>query len=284
MDSSLPPNSARVSEDELHALVDAALPQVQLDALDARVEQDPAAAATRRAWQQQRGALVALHARTLEEPVPAALVAAALRGDAARNRRDHFWRWGGIAASVLLSFGLGWGLHGQWGPDAPRAPTRLAAASGGPHEFVLQAGVAHMVYVPEVRHPVEVGAAQQEHLVQWLSKRLDRPLKVPDLSALGYELVGGRLLPGADGARAQFMFQGAGGVRITLYLGAMKDGAGGQPAGPVLPNPVETAFGFSGDGPVPGFYWVDKGFGYALAGKLPREQLMVIAQLVYRQL
>ncbi len=53
---------------------------------------------------------------------------------------------------------------------------------------------------PEVRHPVEVTAAQQDHLVQWLSKRVGRPLKVPVLAAEGYELVGGRLLSGDGGA------------------------------------------------------------------------------------
>ena len=28
---------------------------------------------------------------------------------------------------------------------------------------------------------------------------------------------------------------------------------------------------------MPGFYWVDQGFGYALAGNLPRERLMLLA-------
>jgi anti-sigma factor RsiW len=46
---------------------------------------------------------------------------------------------------------------------------------------------------PAVRHPVEVAAAQQEHLGQWLSKHLGRPLKAPDFSTQGYELVGERL-------------------------------------------------------------------------------------------
>ena len=138
--------------------------------------------------------------------------------------------------------------------------------------------MAHVVYAPEVRHAVEVAAEQQEHLVQWLSKRLGRPLKVPDLSAQGYELVGGRLLPGENGARAQFMYQAAGGERITLYLGAM-DGAVGMSE-----RRQETAFSFSNAGPAPGFYWVDQGFGYALSGKLPREALLRIAEAVYQQL
>lgn len=85
-----------------------------------------------------------------------------------------------------------------------------------------QARYAHTVYAPEVCHPVEVTAAEQTHLVHWLSKRLGRTLKVPNLSAQGYELVGGRLLPGDTGARAQFMFQNGAGTRLTLYLGAMQ--------------------------------------------------------------
>jgi len=131
------------------------------------------------------------------------------------------------------------------------------------------------VYMPEVRHPVEVTAAQQDHLVQWLSKRLGRPLRVPQLSAQGYELVGGRLLPGDDGARAQFMFQNAAGDRVTLYVGAIRNGAASS---------RETAFRFTEDGPVPGFYWVDRGFGFALSGKLPRAALLALATAAYEQL
>ena len=145
-------------------------------------------------------------------------------------------------------------------------------------EFVHAASVAHSVYAPERRQPVEVVAAAQQHLVQWLSKRLDRPLKVPDLSGLGYVLVGGRLLPGEDGARAQFMFENPAGERVTLYIGALDASAPGSR------KPQETAFRFSADGPVPSFYWVDQGFGYAIAGKLPRETLMQLATVTYRQL
>ena len=46
----------------------------------------------------------------------------------------------------------------------------------------------------------------------------------------------------------------------------------------------ETGFQFRADGPVPSFYWIDQGFGYALAGPVPQEALMKLAQAVYRQL
>ncbi len=177
-----------------------------------------------------------------------------------------------MAAGVALAFGLGWFMHGQLqGPSSGA----LLARQQPVREFVHQAALAHAVYAPEVRHPVEVGSAQEEHLVQWLSKRLGRPLKLPHLNEQGYELVGGRLLPGDEGARAQFMYQNARGERVTLYLGSTPDNVGGQGS---------TEFRYSIDGPVPGFYWVDEGFAYALSGTLTRQQLLQLAQAVYHQL
>ena len=286
MDLTKPAATDTVTEDELHALVDGRLPDARRRAVEARLALDPVAAATRLAWQQQRAALKDLHGPLLSEPAPAPLAAVARQAALAQQQLDPWWRWGGMAAAVMFSFGLGWLAQGQYGQEPPgrSVATQRAAGTVNSREFARQASVAHVVYAPEQRHPVEVAADQQEHLVQWLSKRLNRPLKVPNLSALGYELVGGRLLPGDEGVRAQFMFQNTAGQRITLYLGALKDRAAGIPSQLGSPDRRETAFSFSTDGPVPGFYWVDQGFGYALAGSLPREKLMALAQSIYQQL
>ena len=45
-----------------------------------------------------------------------------------------------------------------------------------------------------------------------------------------------------------------------------------------------TAFQFTREGPVPGFYWTDGGFGYALSGQLSRPDLLALATAVYQQL
>lgn len=227
------------------------------------------------AWQAQRDALRQLHRELLDEPVPPMLLeAAGMAGG--RHAADARWlRWGGMAAAVAVAFGAGWIGNAQW-LRANGDPSRLARAAPAAREFVHAAAVAHAVYSPEKRHPVEVAAAEQQHLVQWLSRRLDRPLKLPDLSAQGYTLVGGRLLPGNQGPRAQFMFERAGGDRVTLYIGSL-DEASASGSG-------ETAFRFTTEGPVPSFYWVDRGFGYALAGALPRDALLGLATAVYRQL
>lgn len=264
-------------ESELHAFVDGLLEPAARARVQARLAIDPEAARTVEAWQRQRELLRGLHADLLLQAPPAPLLQAAQQLHHRSSRTGHWARWGGLAASVLVAFGAGWSGHGHW---AARQESAGRVAVRGPDEFARQALLAHAVYLPEVRHPVEVGAAQQDHLVQWLSKRLDRPLKIPNLGAAGYELVGGRLLPGEKGARAQFMYQGAGGDRITLYVGALDalDAHGASSGG------GETAFRFTTDGAVASFYWIDQGFGYALAGQQSRQRLLGLAEQVYRQL
>lgn len=267
-----------LSEEELHALVDGRLPSAEADALRARLARhtDSDTDAALAAWQSQREHLQTLHAAWNTAPVPEGIRRAADRLQALCEREARWWRLGGMAASLALAFGLGWTVHGQWpNGDTDAASTRMASAVPDARRFAQQAALAHAVYQPEQRHPVEVAAAQQDHLVQWLSKRLGRPLKVPVLAAQGYELVGGRLLPGDTGARAQFMYQNAVGERVTLYLGALRSDQEGA---------ADTAFRFDADGPVPCFYWTDGGFGYALSGALPRAALLGLATAVHPQL
>ena len=63
-------------------------------------------------------------------------------------------------------------------------------------------------------------------------------------------------------------------MRITLYLGTVDKS-------PLGADARETSFHFAADAPVPCFYWIDQGFGYALAGPVPRDVLMKLAQAVY---
>ncbi len=169
-------------------------------------------------------------------------------------------------AAVFIAVGIGIGLSIPWMRPTPQA----AAIAITP--LPVRAARAHLVYSPEVRHPVEVEAKEQDHLVKWLSKRLDLQLKVPVLSTEGFELLGGRLLPGSDGPVAQFMYQDATGKRLTLYVTRPHKGD------------EITAFRFAQEGRVSVFYWIDRDCGYALSGELDKPQLSRVATLVYRQL
>lgn len=266
---------APVSDDELAAYFD--------DQLDASTARDVANRlsqadhATLQHWSDQRSQMRALADSIDAEPLPTHLLATARQLNDA-HRQVHRWRqWGGMAAGVFLAFGLGW-----FGRGVGYEPTAIQAV-GQPHPqqpnaFVVQASVAHATYVPEVRHPVEVAAAQRQHLAQWLTKRLARDIKVPDFSAVGFELVGGRLLPGDGGARAQFMFERPDGLRVTLYLGAVKAASTG-----IGPSPSGSAFAFQSQDGTASFYWVEDGFGYALTGPLPRNELLKLSELAYAQ-
>lgn len=268
-----------LTDDELHALTDGQGSPDALAALQVKLACDPASQARLAQWQRQRDALRHLYAEVLDEVVPPALAHAAIKAGVAREAADQWWRHGGMAAGVVMAFAAGWLANSGWQQsDSNLATAPMMARAQLANNFVRQASVAHIVYVPEIRHPVEVSALEQAHLVQWLSKRLGKPLKVPDLSAQGFELVGGRLLPGDSGARAQFMFQNPVGDRVTLYLGALEVPAGKGPSS------KETSFRYEPQAGLPSFYWVDQGFGYALSGQLPREALMALAQAAYQQL
>ncbi len=206
-------------------------------------------------------ALHQLYDPVLDEPVPEYLRARIVR----RSR----WRLAAIAAG-WVAVGLAVGVVGGWQLHASRAVVTAQAEVPG---FVKRAAVAHAVYSPEVRHPVEVGADQEQHLVAWLSKRLGAPLRAPKLDDVGYSLVGGRLLPGESGPVAHFMYQCKKGTRVTLYVRAN------------APGNQETAFRYAAEGNVKVFYWIDRKLGYALSSAdISTDDLHKVANAVYQQL
>jgi anti-sigma factor RsiW len=169
-------------------------------------------------------------------------------------------------AALLLGVGVGIGMALPWLRPEPT----VVSLSTTP--LPIRAARAHLVYSPEVRHPVEVDAKDKDHLVKWLSKRLGMPLKVPVLSTEGFELLGGRLLPGPEGPVAQFMYQDASGKRLTLYVSKPHAGE------------TMTAFRFAQDNGVSVFYWIDKDLDYALSGEVDKPALARVASSVYRQI
>ncbi len=296
MDTRPPP----IDDTTLHAWVDGQLPPDEAERVARALVEQPDAAAQVAVWQAQRRGLQALHAGLLDEPVPPRLLAALRPPEApaaapdkvvtlpARRAWASAWSTG-LAASVVLAagIGLGWTARG-WQPGADLSVPRVAVQAVP--AFVRDAGAAHVLYVPEQRHPVEVGAEQQQHLVQWLSKRLGQPLRVPVLVEQGWTLVGGRLLPAGETepgagslARAQFMYEGSGGARLTLYVAVTGDANGADRA--------TTAFRYgaaagatAGQAAPRSLYWVDGPLGYALTGTLSAETLTTLARQVHLQL
>lgn len=263
-----------VKESDLHAYVDGALPEADREAITRFLAEHPDEAQRVRDYQMQKQAIADLFSATLDEPIPETLrsLASPPRASDAMDRpreRPSFLPRGSlqrIAASVLIAFlgGIaGWVAHDQYPPVE-----RLSVAVPLPR----QAAIAHAVYSPDVRRPVEVSGEQEEQLVTWLSKRIGTPVKPPKLGKLGYELVGGRLLPGNIGPVAQFMYQDGSGQRLTLFVSTENTAN------------RETAFRFAREGTVNVFYWIDGKFGYALSGTLEKGELARLATAVYEQI
>lgn len=253
-----------ISEAQLHALADGVLPDEQRAAVDAHLRAHPDDAARVDAWREQNRQLRALFDPVLDETVPPALRQAATTPAANGAWRRPAMQAAAAVVLVLAGGAGGWLLRGDGDNGGGIQATSTLARS---------AAIAHAVYTPEVRHPVEVGAEQETHLVQWLSKRLGTKLQPPALSPLGYQLIGGRLLPGdGDGPVAQFMYEDGSGKRLTLYVA--KERAGKQ----------ETAFRYTQEKDLSVFYWIDGQLGYALSASLPKQELGKIADAVYAQL
>ncbi|HJV95893.1 MAG TPA: anti-sigma factor [Albitalea sp.] len=255
-----------MTDDELHAFVDGQLTPERVPAVLAWLHAHDDAAARVAQWQAQRLQLRQM-ARAIElDDSPPALTGVVLRA-AGRARRRTAWQQA-AAAAVLLAVGVTAGRW--WGPLGSAAPPTLAASP----EFVREAVIAHAVFVPETRHPVEVAAAEEAHLVQWLSRRLGAPLKAPSLVARGYRLLGGRLLPGEDAPRAQFMYENAQGARVTLFVAVFPPGHA----------PAQTSFRSVRDSSGESFYWVEDRFGYALSMQPGAPDMQALAREVHAQL
>ncbi|MGE0797986.1 MAG: anti-sigma factor [Lautropia sp.] len=271
----LPP----VSDAELHAYLDGELSGERRRAVERLIADDPALDARLQAYRAQQRLLHDAFDPVLDEPVPARLLAAAARenplagqpgvpaGPArparpARTMRP-LWRSAAAVALVIIGGLIGWTVRGHYPVPVVANPVE---------RLPRQAALAHAVFSPDVRRPVEVTAEHEDQLVTWLSRRLGTPVKPPKLGPQGFDLVGGRLLPGDSGPVAQFMYQDASGQRLTLYV--THD----------MPDGRQTAFRFAQQGALNVFYWVDGRFGYALSAGIGRDTLARIATAVYDQL
>ena len=254
-----------IGEDDLQAYVDDRLASELRASVEAYLRGNPEVGARVQVDRQLRADLRERLAFKAQEPIPARLRIASLIGE---RRRRMQRRLGAIAAAMawlVVGGAAGWTAN-TW-LSAPHSHSRSGPASVA----ALNAITAHRTFVVEAAHPVEVPASQEAHLVQWLSRRLGAPLSAPDLSAQGFRLMGGRLLPAGEEPAAQFMYDDEKGTRLTLYVRPERASE-------------RTAFRFESQGDVSAFSWVDRGLCYAVTAKLDRARLLGLSEAIYHQL
>ena len=248
-----------ITDSDFQAYADGQLDEERRAAVEAELARDPMRAAEVETWQRQNETLRGLYDHIARGETPPALspyrIERRMRGERLRVIR--------IAAAAVLMLGTG-AVGGWFGREM------LAGLSQANFSLVSEAMAAHSLYTREVVHPVEVKADQEQHLAAWLSKRLDRPLVIPDLRQDGLTFVGGRLLPANGGPAAQYMYEDEGGRRVTLFI---------VPA----EQREETSLRYTASDGLQSYLWTDKAVACALVGDLPRERLQQIAISAYKQ-
>ncbi|MGN6582360.1 MAG: anti-sigma factor family protein [Rhizobiaceae bacterium] len=249
------------SESDIHLALDNEMPVEERPAFERWLEAHPDMQARSHRFAADRDRLRETLAGILDEPVPPRLSGVPLIPEEGMKGPPRlFWR-SLAAAAILIVGGLGGFILGRMNWETPLSGASVAD----------RAIAAHVLYASEKRHVVEVGADQKDHLVGWLSKRVGVRLVAPDFSGAGFELVGGRLLPSAHQAAAQFMYQDRAGARISVYV--VRD-----------PGSHETSFRLLKENGARAFYWLDNGCGYAVTGSVSQNMLLTLANLAYAQL
>lgn len=264
-----------ISEEEIHAYVDGTLSDERREEVERAIELNPALAARVSDYFSLNNMFHERYDRVLNEPVPARLRMPEKRRWLSAANWPQF---AGMAAALVLGIGIGVGTNMGKDVAGPGASASSATSNTRPvsadasEVFAQKAALAHVVYMPTVSRPAQIGEDHEQDFVQYLANKLGTEVHPPMLTKSGFELAGGRILPGDDGPVAQFMYHNANGERVTLCISHRKV------------NANTTAFKLYQEGPVNVFYWVDGDFGYAVSGGIDRKVMLQIAHDVYAQL
>jgi anti-sigma factor RsiW len=251
-------NNRPITEEDLHAYVDHAIEPERRADVDAYLENHPDVAERVGAFADQREFLRGALAPIADEPLPPELNLSRIIESRRRRTSPAWWA---IAAVLLVSIGGfgGWTVRGA-----------MQASPGGLAALAREAADSYNVYASDHVRPVEMRATENAQLVQWVSDRLNHPVKVPDLTTSGYRLMGGRLVATSHGPAAMFMYDDDHGHRLVVLTRPMIT----DQSAPMTPQSRDD---------VAGFTWADGGIGYGLVGQAAAESLRPIANDVRRQ-
>jgi anti-sigma factor RsiW len=249
-----------ITEEDLHALIDARLDGRRSETVRAYLTAHPEAAEIVAAYSADRQRLRDALQPAADAPIPPGLDVRRMV-DARRRNSAALWRLP-LAASMTLAVGLGggWFLRGAALPP----PNGVAA-------LAREAADNYRVYAYDTARPVEIAAADKAKLVRWVSDRLRRPVSPPNLDKAGFRLIGGRLVTTPHGPAAMFLYDGAQGQRLAVM---------------VRPMAVDKQARMSehADGGLGDVSWADQGMGYSLVGTASPRALHPLADQVRNEI
>jgi anti-sigma factor RsiW len=197
----------------------------------------------------------------IREPVPSRLNLAAMAQ--ARRPRPRFPTARMAAAAIIF---LAIGASGGWLMRSYSLP-----AAEGVAALAQEASATYSVFAPDQAHPVEVRADGTDALRQLATAALGTTTVIPELTAAGYRLMGGRVVPTAHGPALMLMYDDDKGSRVVMLTRHM------------LVDQDKPMIS-SERGAVAGWSWTKKGMGYSVVGSLPSDKLHPIADAMRVQI
>ena len=262
-------------ETDCHAFVDGQMDLDRRAAFMRALSANPDLKSRLRTWKEQNEALLATFGPVLSEPVPVRLMptsvgrdqraarietvrpaprpAPPLRAGPDRGRGGAGSLVGVAVLAFLIGALLAFGLLEAF-VDRPGGRTSLqdAAPAGFGRALAQRAYEAHETFATDLNHPVEVSALDRPALIRWIQHRLALPVRIPDLRSEGWELLGGRILPGELGPAAYLLYTN-GVERLGFYMARTN-----------ARQSDEVAIYDNDAGLASAAYWTDEPIGYAL--------------------
>ena len=133
-----------------------------------------------------------------------------------------------------------------------------------------EAAAGYAVDAPDLERPIEIPAPDLAALDQWVSRRIGRPVRAPDLSGSGFPLLGGRLVATPNGPAGMFLYQAKDGARVAMLVRPMEIDKTAS-----MLRRVEGA--------TEGYAWADRGLGYSMVSAQGAEGLARLSREARRQ-
>jgi anti-sigma factor RsiW len=248
---------------DIHLALDGEMPAEERADFEAWLAANPEMKAKNARFAEDARRLREAFAGVLKEPVPERLTEI-VTGNQSKGATSWLPNWRtAAAAAVIFAAGIAGGyLAGTGG-------LRLNAQAED--ELAENAIGAYVTYAVDKGHTVEVSGADRSYLENWLSKRTGLKLVAPDLKAEGFELLGGRLLPGGENPAALLVYKDQKDNQISIYM--------------IAKGETKTRGTYTAESGAPtAIYWLDKNFGCAIVGALPQERLSEVARAAWKQL
>ena len=235
----------------IHAYADGELEDRECEQIENILAQDPRAQELLEAVMRQKRVLKTAYDSVLDESIPPSLLRAASYQEKRRGPP-----YIAIAAAIVM---LALGMAGGWFANRYLYISNDALLSD-------RALTAYNLFSTERDYPAKGRVANRSNVGDWLSKKIGAEFKVPDLVAVGYNFLGGRLLMEGSMPAGLLIYENSAKRRLAIYVASSESGN-------------EDTLSMRQVGKLVTCYWLEPDLAYALIGEETQEAMLSLAKV-----